>query len=865
MSTFSEAHAQLISGKSTEQPAANQTVFQKAHTQLIQSNQVKPTSVVAIKPNQKKIDPKALPTPQKDFLTQANDAFKQSLSAIGGALKSPLGKKITSSAVGATFGAAPLAGKIPEAHFADTINQYTPKGFKGAATAFGAGLAQGLVNTPAEAQKGVKSLQTNIDKGTSTPKQVAADIAAAIQLPLLFIGGGEAAAIKLTGEQIARQTLMQGAKIAAKSAVKTAGVGAGFGLVSGIQSGKEITNLNDYLKNLLVNVGIGAALGQGASLVTHGIQKIAVPLAKGLSSKMGAVFIKNSGKTPKVDHLQIDPKVAQGMVMKDEKIQKSQVGKAIMKQALIAEQTGQHVTITPSKDGKITLPGGQKIDIGVAPIYEPKAPMEANAGLSDTEKIFNNLDQEDLKIHGNNISKLHGIEDWQRGIKGEGARIVSKVNPQDIDQINILNTSSKIPEVRHDTRQFLNILGDRVPDDQKLGMLQDFVNNELITKGTPEGRLIESIVNKMLQGEKVVSNPSDYNKYYNAYLGKRTYDLTQSSKAPTEIKEVSATKTVPLSKVSTGLSDLTASRVKTDTPKIKAYEEAIQKGEKLPAIPVYEENGKYVLNKDGFHRYQAQKNLGVKDIAVKIEPKTDLSASGKQRVENKVPETSPKAQQAPSKAKEVQSPSSGTPNPVGTGKPRESEAFRKFTEQLKESDPKRYEELQGKKVTYNKLNLQKDAENAMKLVEKDPEQAYRIAKGVESAPDGQTETAISIALANRAGEEKNFEMQADLESSRSLRQTRRGQEIVSERGRFTENSPHAFIQRVLDERLKRIGSNFITKNIDTIKALKGKADTAKTRAIAKIDEQVEKAITYTKKERAKIRSAQQVLDALTCK
>lgn len=206
----------------------------------------------------------------------------------------------------------------------------------------------------------------------------------------------------------------------------------------------------------------------------------------------------------------------------------------------------------------------------------------------------------------------------------------------------------------------------------------------------------------------------------------------------------------------------------------------------------------------------------------------------------------------------------GTPGPVGTGTPKESRAFKRFVEQLKDSDPKRYEELSGDKVTYNILNLEKDAENALQLIEQDPQRAYRIAKGLETPPEGQTETAISIGLANRAEIEKNFEMVKDLESSRSLRQTRRGQEIVSERGRFDENSPHRFIQEVLNKRLEKLGKGITGE----LKIGAGKIKSVKEAAVRKIDRQVEILSDKIKKEQKKAALAmdiQKFIDDLICK
>lgn len=198
----------------------------------------------------------------------------------------------------------------------------------------------------------------------------------------------------------------------------------------------------------------------------------------------------------------------------------------------------------------------------------------------------------------------------------------------------------------------------------------------------------------------------------------------------------------------------------------------------------------------------------------------------------------------------------GAQNPVGTGKLRESEAYKKVRDQLEEST--------RQDVNYNRLNLAKDAENAMELVSKDYQKALRVAKGLEAAPEGQTETAISIALADKAGRDGNFKLQSNLESSRSLRQTRRGQEIVSERGRFNDNSPHRYIADIIDRRMRAKGNSL--KNID-FADIKSIVSGAKKRTIAAIDAQTEKLQKVLKQERAKqaiITDVQSFIDGITC-
>jgi len=189
--------------------------------------------------------------------------------------------------------------------------------------------------------------------------------------------------------------------------------------------------------------------------------------------------------------------------------------------------------------------------------------------------------------------------------------------------------------------------------------------------------------------------------------------------------------------------------------------------------------------------------------------------------------------------------------PVKTkGEVKKSKAFSRVQERLGEAA--------DMDVSYNKLNLAEDTAKALEFIEKNPKEAKRIALGMQGAPEGVTETAISIALAEKAAENKDYALQAQLERSRSLRQTRRGQEIVSERGRFNENSPHFFMQQVLAARIENAGKTrfkFLSKN---------KSERVATGAEAKMKEGTEAIKQTVKKKLSAADLAQNVIDQLTC-
>lgn len=197
------------------------------------------------------------------------------------------------------------------------------------------------------------------------------------------------------------------------------------------------------------------------------------------------------------------------------------------------------------------------------------------------------------------------------------------------------------------------------------------------------------------------------------------------------------------------------------------------------------------------------------------------------------------------------------PLPVGQGKPKQSKAYARVVDRLQEET--RID------TTYNRLNLEEDAKKAVEFIETNPQEALRVALGIDPPPAGQTETAISIALADRAATEENFQLQSQLESARSLRQTRRGQEIVSERGRFNDESPYRYVQTLLDRRLREIGKGVIPTSTEEVQSILNKGESgSKKRAVEKVDRVAKELKTRLTKEQTKINLAQDIINSLIC-
>jgi hypothetical protein len=116
-------------------------------------------------------------------------------------------------------------------------------------------------------------------------------------------------------------------------------------------------------------------------------------------------------------------------------------------------------------------------------------------------------------------------------------------------------------------------------------------------------------------------------------------------------------------------------------------------------------------------------------------------------------------------------------------------------------------------LSYDAVTLAEDTARAMEFVEQFPAIARRVAFGIDAPPSGVTETAISIAYSEAQYSKGNLKEFASAEKARSLRQTRRGQEIAAERGRADDNSPSYFIEALLSAKLELAGRKiFVEKS-----------------------------------------------------
>lgn len=152
---------------------------------------------------------------------------------------------------------------------------------------------------------------------------------------------------------------------------------------------------------------------------------------------------------------------------------------------------------------------------------------------------------------------------------------------------------------------------------------------------------------------KVSKRDITFRETVNKKVEQKSKKETKPEKKPKSPKRadklVEKETTVPLDKVKSSLPDEFLSKVNRKTDKIIALEESIKKGDQLPAIPVYKENGQYFTNKDGDNRLIAYQNVGVKDISVRIEGKTTLAPDVKQKQEREKANKSIKRDTTPAK------------------------------------------------------------------------------------------------------------------------------------------------------------------------------------------------------------------------
>jgi len=296
--------------------------------------------------------------------------------------------------------------------------------------------------------------------------------------------------------------------------------------------------------------------------------------------------------------------------------------------------------------------------------------------------------------------------------------------------------------------------------------------------------------------------------------------------------------------------------------KKKLYEEFIKpKEEKLGNIAddetvVYYQGekkpGQYVnTNPSEVWHYNVDKDLNVEKVK-KSELKTTgdatkdevgyrlLSPEEKQTVTTPVTETT---QQVPKE------------KPIPTGN-KESRFYQRAKEKV---------ELGLKEdVRYTTTTRKEQAEQAIATIKKDEKAATLRGLYGKSEPDNLTDTALRLALIEKARDAGDDALAAALYKRTSLEATRFGQENSMLRGAINDNDPSAIIRQVIRQRLQ----NAKLPTLGTVKELarrvsgKGKSKSARLDVISEAAEKQQKRIAKT---RFTLDEVQKFVDEITCK
>lgn len=164
-------------------------------------------------------------------------------------------------------------------------------------------------------------------------------------------------------------------------------------------------------------------------------------------------------------------------------------------------------------------------------------------------------------------------------------------------------------------------------------------------------------------------------------------------------------------------------------------------------------------------------------------------------------------------------------------------------------------------ATYTRKNQAEQTSKAIDLVATDKNKAYRIAMGIDETPNDLTSTVVNIALAEKAREEGNYKLYSELVVKRSLEQTRRGQEIVAEKGSVSDNSLATYTKKLIAARLEKVGEKYTSG----IQKQKNRKKSSKSLAMEVIENQaVDLGERVNKAKEFNLAEVQSFIDSLAC-
>lgn len=199
-------------------------------------------------------------------------------------------------------------------------------------------------------------------------------------------------------------------------------------------------------------------------------------------------------------------------------------------------------------------------------------------------------------------------------------------------------------------------------------------------------------------------------------------------------------------------------------------------------------------------------------------------------------------------------------NPVGTGKLKDSRFFQRLKESFGEDVPS---DVANADVKYRQLHLDKSAFEAVKIASEDPVRAMKIADGLENTPDGVTTNQIRKTIVAIAREKEDWNTFNKYGVQTSLASTRMGQEIVSLRGQNSDHNPLSYVDQLVKAQKERIVSRWNDTLIKNYQVDKNASIETKFKVI--VEKQAEKIQREIMDRRAKIQSAQSIINSLICK
>ena len=166
-------------------------------------------------------------------------------------------------------------------------------------------------------------------------------------------------------------------------------------------------------------------------------------------------------------------------------------------------------------------------------------------------------------------------------------------------------------------------------------------------------------------------------------------------------------------------------------------------------------------------------------------------------------------------------------------------------------------ELEGEAIA-NHIKLKEDIVHGTDILAKDKQEAYNIAMGKTQSSD-VTSTSMNIIMSQKAMDEGNWKLASQLEINRSLAQTRRGQEIVSEKNSITNNSTSRYVKEVIANRLDKLSKKYLSDIGEVV----GK-ESSKEKSMAVIDKQVATLETNIKTKKLDVKTAVSLLEKMRC-